>query len=132
MVLEPKSAFLIHMETVDLRVTFSQSPLDMRDSLITALSCNDFPSQQWGKGHVIPSHVRRHSNAKFFHNDADSRQVVVVSFVAQGLKYIFTQADLNMRGIVFFMSAEQGQLQPTQDHMWDSALHDDVVVMRNT
>jgi hypothetical protein len=55
-----------------------------------------------------------------------------VSFAAQGLKYIFTQADLNMRGIVFFMSAEQGQPHPTQDHMWDSALHDDVVVMRNT
>jgi hypothetical protein len=42
-VLEPKSAFLIHTKTIDLRITFGQSPLDMCDSLITAPSCNDFP-----------------------------------------------------------------------------------------
>jgi hypothetical protein len=43
-VLELKSAFLIHTETVDLRITFGQPPLDMRDSFITTLRCNDFPS----------------------------------------------------------------------------------------
>jgi hypothetical protein len=56
-ILEPKSAFLIHMESVNLRITFSQSPLDMCDSFITALSCNDFPSHQRGEGHIILSHV---------------------------------------------------------------------------
>jgi hypothetical protein len=42
-ILEPKSAFLIHAKTVDFRVTFSQPPLNVCDSLIAALSCNDFP-----------------------------------------------------------------------------------------
>jgi hypothetical protein len=44
MMLEPEGAFLIHTKKVDLRVTFSQPPLNVRDSLIVALSCNDFPS----------------------------------------------------------------------------------------
>jgi hypothetical protein len=43
-VLEPKSAFLIHMETVNLRITLGQPSLDVCDSFITALSCNNFPS----------------------------------------------------------------------------------------
>jgi hypothetical protein len=72
-VLEPKSAFLIHTKTVDLRITFGQSPLDMCDSLITTPSCNDFLSQHRGESHIILSHVRRHSNAGFFPSDADSR-----------------------------------------------------------
>jgi hypothetical protein len=42
---EPKSAFLIHMEIVDLRITLGQPPPDMCDSLVTTLSCTDFPSQ---------------------------------------------------------------------------------------
>jgi hypothetical protein len=84
-VIEPKSSFLINMETVDLRITFGQPPLDMCDSLITALSCNDFPSQQQGEGHIVLSHVRRHSNARFFPSDADSRQVVALSFAVQGI-----------------------------------------------
>jgi hypothetical protein len=41
---EPKSAFLTHMETVDLGITFGQPSLDMCDSLVTVLSYNDFPS----------------------------------------------------------------------------------------
>jgi hypothetical protein len=44
MMLEPEGAFLIHTKTVDLRVTFGQAPLNVCDSLIVALSCNDFPS----------------------------------------------------------------------------------------
>jgi hypothetical protein len=43
-VLEPKGAFLIHTKIVNIRITFGQPPLDICDSLITALSCNDFPS----------------------------------------------------------------------------------------
>jgi hypothetical protein len=45
-VLEPKSAFFIHKEIVDLMITLSQPSLDMCDSFIAALSYNDFPSQQ--------------------------------------------------------------------------------------
>jgi hypothetical protein len=56
-ILEPESAFLIHMKVVDLRVTFGQPPLDMHDSLIIALSYNDFPSQHWGESHIVQSHV---------------------------------------------------------------------------
>jgi hypothetical protein len=44
MVLEPKSAFIIRTKTINLRITVSQPSLDMRDSFITALNCNDFPS----------------------------------------------------------------------------------------
>jgi hypothetical protein len=72
-VLELESAFLIHTETLDLRITFGQSPLDMCDSLVTALSYNDSPSQQRGEGYIILSHVRRHSNTRFLSSDADSR-----------------------------------------------------------
>jgi hypothetical protein len=43
--LEPECAFLTHMKTVDLRATFSHPPLNVCDSLIAALTCNDFPSQ---------------------------------------------------------------------------------------
>jgi hypothetical protein len=43
MILEPEGAFLIHAKTVDLRVTFGQPPLNVCDSLIVALSYNDFP-----------------------------------------------------------------------------------------
>jgi hypothetical protein len=45
MIPEPESAFLIHTKIVDLRVTFSQPSLNVCDSRIDALSCNDFPSQ---------------------------------------------------------------------------------------
>jgi hypothetical protein len=44
MILEPDSAFLIHAKIVDLRVTFSQPSLNVCDSCIDALSCNDLPS----------------------------------------------------------------------------------------
>jgi hypothetical protein len=37
MILEPESAFLIHMKIFDLRVTFGQPPLDVCDSLIAAM-----------------------------------------------------------------------------------------------
>jgi hypothetical protein len=107
-VLEPKSVFLIHTETVDLRIAFGQPPLDMRDSLITALSCNDFPPQHRGEGHIILSHVQRHSNARFFPSDADSRQVVAVSFMTQGIcNHIrLTGVIMNLKIIVL------NQLQP--------------------
>jgi hypothetical protein len=107
-VLESNSAFLIHTKTMDLRIIFGQSPLDMCDSLITALSCNDFPSQHRGEGHIILSHVRRNSNAGFFPSDADSRQVVVVSFVVQGIRnhIHLTRVIMNLKIIVL------NQLQP--------------------
>jgi hypothetical protein len=54
------------METVDLGITCGQPSLNVCDSLITALSCIDFPSQYQGKGHIILSHARRYSNAGFF------------------------------------------------------------------
>jgi hypothetical protein len=57
-ILEPESAFLIHVKIVDLRVTFSQPSLNVCDSCIDALSCNDFPSQHRGEGHIILSHDR--------------------------------------------------------------------------
>jgi hypothetical protein len=44
MILEPKSVFLINAKIVDFRVTFGQPPLNVCDSRIDALSCNDFPS----------------------------------------------------------------------------------------
>jgi hypothetical protein len=43
-ILEPGNAFLIHVKTVDFRVTFSQPLLNVCDSHIDALSCNDSPS----------------------------------------------------------------------------------------
>jgi hypothetical protein len=107
-VLEPKSAFIIHTEIVDLGITLSQPSLDMCDSFITALSCNDFPSQQWGEGHIILSHVRRYSNARFFPSDADCRQVVVVSFVAQG-----TRNHIHLTGVIMNLKIiVLNQLQP--------------------
>jgi hypothetical protein len=86
MILELESAFLIHTKTVDLRVNFGQSPLDMRDFLITTLSCNDFPSQHQGEGHIILRRDRRYSNTRFFPNDINNRQVVAVRFAAQGIR----------------------------------------------
>jgi hypothetical protein len=55
------------------------------DSRIDALSCNDFPSQHWGGSHIILSHDRGYSNARFFPRDTDNRKVVAVSFAAQGI-----------------------------------------------
>jgi hypothetical protein len=55
----------------------------VRDSCIDALSCNDFPSQHRGEGHIILSHDRGYSNARFLPRDTDSRQVVTVSFATQ-------------------------------------------------
>jgi hypothetical protein len=86
MILESESDFLIHVKIVDHRVTFDQSPLDMRDSLIAALSCNDFSSKHRGEGHIILSHARRYANARFFPRDVESKQVVAVSFAAQGIR----------------------------------------------
>jgi hypothetical protein len=83
-VLELEGAFLIHTEIVDLRVTFGQPPFNVPDSLITALSCNYFPSQYQGEGHIIQSPARRYANAGLFPRDANSGQVVTVSFAAQG------------------------------------------------
>jgi hypothetical protein len=68
-----RHTFLIQTKTVDLRITLGQPSLDMHFIFITALSCNDFPSQHQGEGHIILSHVRRYSNARFFPSDADSR-----------------------------------------------------------
>jgi hypothetical protein len=72
-ILEPKSALLIHAKTVDFRVTFSQSPLNLCDSRIDALSYNDFPSQHRGEGHIILSHDRGYLNARFFPRDTNIR-----------------------------------------------------------
>jgi hypothetical protein len=85
MILEPESAFLIHVKIVDFRVTFSQHSLNVCDSRIDALSCNDFPSQHWGEGHIILSNDGGYSNSSFFTRDTDNRQVVAVSFAAQGI-----------------------------------------------
>jgi hypothetical protein len=74
MILEPESAFLIHAKIVDLRVTFSQPSLNVRDSRIDALCCNDFPSQHRGEGHIILSQDRGYSDARFFPGDSDSGQ----------------------------------------------------------
>jgi hypothetical protein len=73
------------MKIVDLRVTFSQPSLNVRDSRIDAMSCDDFPSQHRGEGHIILCHDREYSNAGFFPGDTDSRQVATVSFVTQGI-----------------------------------------------
>jgi hypothetical protein len=71
-ILEPESSFLIHAKIVDFRVTFNQPPLNVCDSRIDALSCNDFPSQHRGEGHIILSHDRGYPNARFFLGDIDS------------------------------------------------------------
>jgi hypothetical protein len=74
------------MKIVDFRFTFSQPPLNVCDSRIDALSCNDFPSQHLGEVHIILSHDRSYPNARFFLRDADSRQIVAVRLVAQGVR----------------------------------------------
>jgi hypothetical protein len=73
MILEPESAFLIHAKTDDFRVTFSQPPLNMCDSRITALSCNDLLPQHRGEDHIIMSHDRNYPNTRFFPRGVDSR-----------------------------------------------------------
>jgi hypothetical protein len=109
MILEPESAFLIHAKIVDFRVTFSQPPLNVCDSRIDALSCNDFPSQHRGEGHIILSHDRGYSNARFFPRDTDNRQVVAVSLAAQGIRnhIRLTRMIVNLKIIVL------DQLQPS-------------------
>jgi hypothetical protein len=74
----------------------------MCDSFNTALSCNGFPSQQWGEGHIILSHVKRYSNVGFFPSDADSKQIVVVSFATQGIRnhIRLTRVIMNLKIIV--------------------------------
>jgi hypothetical protein len=72
MILELESAFLIHAKIVDLRVTFSQPSLNVRDSHIDALSYNDFPSQHRGEGHIILSQDREYLDSRFFPGDSDS------------------------------------------------------------
>jgi hypothetical protein len=73
MIFESESAFLIHTKRVDLRVAFGQPPLNVCNSLITALSCNDFPSQHRGEGHIILSNDRSYLNTRLFPGDVDSR-----------------------------------------------------------
>jgi hypothetical protein len=85
-ILEPESAFLIHTKTIDFRVTFSQPSLNVCDSHINFLSCNDFPSQHRGEGHIILSHDRGYRNDRFFPRDTISGQVDAVSFVTQGIR----------------------------------------------
>jgi hypothetical protein len=101
-ILELESASLIHAKTVDFRVTFSQPSLNVCDSRIDALSCNDFPSQHRGEGHIILSHDRGYSNDRFFPGDTDSGQVVTVSFVTEGIcNHVFlTGVIVNLRIIV--------------------------------
>jgi hypothetical protein len=108
-ILEPESAFLIHVKTVDSRVTFSQPPLNVCDSRIDALSCNDFPSQHRGDGHIILSHDRSYSNVRFFPRDTDNKQVGAVSLAAQGNRnhIRLTRMIANLRIIVL------DQLQPS-------------------
>jgi hypothetical protein len=84
-ILEPENAFLIHAKIVDLRITFSQPSLNVCDSCIDALRCNDFPSQHRGEGHIILSQDRGYSDARFFPKDFDSGQVVTVSFATPGI-----------------------------------------------
>jgi hypothetical protein len=93
---------MVHVEIVDLGITLSQPSLDMCDSYITALSCNDFPSQHWGEGHIILNHVRRYSNVGFFPSDENSRKVVAVSFMAQGIRnhICLTGVIMNLKIIV--------------------------------
>jgi hypothetical protein len=107
-ILEPESDFLIHVKTVDFRVTFSQPSLNMCDSRIDALSCNDFPSQHRSEGHIILSHDRGYPNARFFPGDTNSRQVVAVSFATQGIRnhIRLTGMIMNLKIIVL------DQLQP--------------------
>jgi hypothetical protein len=108
-ILEPESASLIHVKIVDFRVTFSQPSLNVCDSHIDALSCNDFPSQHQGEGHIILSHDRGYPNTRFFPGDTDSGQVVTVSFATQGIcnHVCLTGVIVNLKIIVL------DQLQPS-------------------
>jgi hypothetical protein len=108
MIIEPDSAFLIHAKIVDFRVTFSQPPLNVCDSYIHALSCNDYPSRHRVEGHIILSHDRGYSNARFFPRDTDNRQLVAVSFASQSIcNHIrLTEMIVNLKIIVL------DQLQP--------------------
>jgi hypothetical protein len=84
-ILKLESPFLMHAKTTDFRITFSQPPLNVYDSCIDALGCNDLPSQHWSEGHIILSHDGGYSNARLFPGDTNSRQVVAVNFAAQGI-----------------------------------------------
>jgi hypothetical protein len=108
-ILEPESAFLIHTKIVDFRVTFSQPPLNVCDSRIDALSCNDFPSQHQGEGHIILSHDGNYLNARLFLGDANNRQVDAVSFTTQSIRnhVRLTRMIVNLKIIVL------DQLQPS-------------------
>jgi hypothetical protein len=109
MIHEPESASIIHVKTVDFRVTFSQPPLNVCDSHIDALSYNDFPSQHRGEDHIILSHDRGYPNARFFPRDTDSGQVITVSFETQGIynHICLTGVIVNLKIIVL------DQLQPS-------------------
>jgi hypothetical protein len=108
-ILEPESASVIHAKIVDFWVTFSQPSLNVYDSRIDALSSNDFPSQHRGESHIILSHDRGYSNARFFPRDTDSRQVVTMSFTTQGIcnHVCLTGVIANLKIIVL------DQLQPS-------------------
>jgi hypothetical protein len=97
------------LKTVDFRVTFSQPPLNVCDSRIDALSYNDFPSQYRGGAHIILSHDRGYSNARFLPRDTDNREVVAVSLAAQGIHnhICLTRMIVNLKIIVL------NQLQPS-------------------
>jgi hypothetical protein len=85
MILEPWHTFIIHTETVDLGITLGQPPLDVGNSFITALSCNDFPSQQQSEGHITLGHDGRNTSAGISPSDAASRQVATLSFAVQSI-----------------------------------------------
>jgi hypothetical protein len=67
------------------------------------------PSQHQGEGHIILSHDRNYSNARFFPRDVDNSPVVTVSFVAQGIRnhIHFAGVIVNLKIIVL------DQLQPS-------------------
>jgi hypothetical protein len=78
--------FFIHTETVNLAIALSQPFLDVCDSIIIALSCNDFPSQHQGEGHIVLGQVRRYSNAGFLSHEVNIWQVDAVGLAAQGIR----------------------------------------------
>jgi hypothetical protein len=108
-ILEPESALHIHTKIVDFRVTFSQPPLNVCDSRINALSCNNFASQHRGEGHIILSHDRSYPNTRSFPRATDNRQVVAVSLAAQGIRnhIHLTKMIVNLKIIVL------DQLEPS-------------------
>jgi hypothetical protein len=61
-----------------------------------------FPSQHRSEGHIILGHDRGYSNARLFPGDTDSRQVVTVSFVTQGIcnHVCLTEVIVNLKIIV--------------------------------